>query len=314
MDELLLAMPVRLDVFVSLTEWWKGSRRERQARAVEKIQDGSVLVNGAKGSSPSMLVYPEEDDVRLDDRRVVRRVVGAVWAYHKPTKTISDMKVLSAAVRKFEGVDETDLPMPIGQLDVDTTGLMLFTDDGALSMLVNLPGNVTKTYLVECDARDDIDVTTKVATLQSLDDVLFVSLKRKEPLEEPRRPVDCIPKSRFVFEIAINVGTFHVVKRKFFAVGLAVRALCRVAVASLFLDVLFPPHGGTPGSSRRLDPSHVDALWDAVGGKAFLFQRKLTHLHDRSRATTDPRLLRYLREVEQHLLPSSSVSQRPPSV
>jgi hypothetical protein len=39
------------------------------------------------------------------------------------------------------------LPNPVGQLDKNTTGLMLFTREGEISNYLNLPGNVTKTYV-----------------------------------------------------------------------------------------------------------------------------------------------------------------------
>mmetsp|Transcript_25574 Transcript_25574/g.78661 ORF Transcript_25574/g.78661 Transcript_25574/m.78661 type:complete len:349 (+) Transcript_25574:58-1104(+) len=311
----LLGLPRRLDMFLRdemprRRDDVSSSRKERSALALELIVSGSALVNGSAVTNVDALVYPLEDKVEVLAGEVRTRVVvtprrSRVWALHKEKRTITDMgpgEKLRDAATKFEGVDAGDPPMPIGQLDIDTTGLLLFTDDGDLSMLINLPGNVPKMYYVQCDAREDLDIAKRLETLSHEDAVWDIRHIGKSKLDEPKRPVLCVPKCRFHLAITVGVGSFHIVKRLFFKIGLSVRQLRRDAVGPLSLADL--------GIERRaglfcsLTPRQVNLLWEAAGGRRRLLRFKLDRLYDRQLANaakgdsgSDPRLDCFLRDA-----------------
>ena len=135
----------------------------------------------------------------------------------------------------------------VGRLDRDTSGLLLFTDDGALLHRIISPrANVTKIYAAELanDLRGD-------------EGELFASGRmmlesETEPLEPARLEVLGPRRAR----LAITEGRYHQVRRMFAAVGNHVDALHRVSIGGLVLD-----EGLAPGAWRMLAPDEVAAIF-----------------------------------------------------
>ena len=119
---------MRLNHFLALAAG--GSRREADGW----IREGRVRINDAPPERIGVAVEPEKDRVTLDGSRVELPRELRYFAYHKPRgllvsrrgqggrRTIFD--VLGASVRGLHAV---------GRLDVESEGLILLTDDGALS-------------------------------------------------------------------------------------------------------------------------------------------------------------------------------------
>jgi len=135
----------------------------------------------------------------------------------------------------------------VGRLDRDTSGLLLFTDDGALLHRIISPrANVTKVYAAEL--ADD---------LRGDEGELFASGRmmlesETEPLEPARLEVLGPRRAR----LAITEGRYHQVRRMFAAVGNHVDALHRVSIGGLVLD-----EGLAPGAWRMLAPDEVAAIF-----------------------------------------------------
>ena len=135
----------------------------------------------------------------------------------------------------------------VGRLDRDTSGLLLFTDDGALLHRIISPrANVTKVYAAEL--ADD---------LRGDEGELFASGRmmlesETEPLEPARLEVLGPRRVR----LAITEGRYHQVRRMFAAVGNHVDALHRVSIGGLVLD-----EGLAPGAWRMLAPDEVAAIF-----------------------------------------------------
>ena len=135
----------------------------------------------------------------------------------------------------------------VGRLDRDTSGLLLFTDDGALLHRIISPrANVTKIYAAELanDLRGD-------------EGELFASGRmmlesETEPLEPARLEVLGPRRVR----LAITEGRYHQVRRMFAAVGNHVDALHRVSIGGLVLN-----EGLAPGAWRMLAPDEVAAIF-----------------------------------------------------
>lgn len=210
-----------------------------------------------------------------------------VMAWYKPRR----MRSGSAKMR--EAALKVGAPLGhVGQLDVDTTGLWLFTDDGDLNNQLRVRGRVPKTYRVTLRAHCNWSLSSeqKEALLTGFESVTLVG---QESLEEPLLPPGCVPKADFLFDVVIRSGQYHIVKRLFFhRVGMAVHSLKRTAIGPLTLDRLSLRE---PGDWATLSSKDVADLWRSAGGIEQLWDDKVCALRDRAaRHPDDHRLIAFL--------------------
>jgi 16S rRNA pseudouridine516 synthase len=115
----------------------------------------------------------------------------------------------------------------VGRLDVDTTGLVLITDDGQWSHRITSPKkNCQKTYRV--------DLANKIRsdTIERFKKGLLLKNELK-----PTLPAQLVIQSKQKVLLSIQEGRYHQVKRMFAAVGNHVEALHRVSIGTITLDV-----------------------------------------------------------------------------
>ena len=119
----------------------------------------------------------------------------------------------------------------IGRLDEDTTGVLLFTDDGALLHRLTSPKrHVAKVYEVGC--RHPVDASQVARLLEG------VSL-HDEP--EPARAAACESTGPHALRLTLTTGKYHQVKRMVAAVGNRVETLHRSAFGALTLPASLEP-------------------------------------------------------------------------
>lgn len=223
------------------------------------ITDGRVTVNGTVVTELGSRVDPCGDVVKVDGA-VVRLPEGfAYLMLNKPAGYVTTMDDPHAehTVAELVPVDRYPGLFPVGRLDADTTGLLLFTSDGELNQRLLHPSHhVEKTYLalvagtltraeagrlrrgIELDG-----VMTKPARLEQLEEERF---------RDPRR-LSRIVRGRWE-RLSISEGRTHQVKNMFKAVGHPVARLHRSAFGPLDLGDL------EEGCWRELTPAEVDAL------------------------------------------------------
>jgi len=113
-----------------------------------------------------------------------------------------------------------------GRLDVDTTGLVLITDDGQWSHRVTSPKqNCQKTYQVDLAENIDAEIIE-----------LFAKGLLLKNETKPTLPAKLVLQSKNKALLSIQEGRYHQVKRMFAAVGNHVEALHRVSIGSIILD------------------------------------------------------------------------------
>ena len=137
---------------------------------------------------------------------------------------------------------------PVGRLDLDTEGLLLITNDGALAHALLSPSrHVAKTYYAR--VQGVVDET----------DVNFFKNGVDIGEEKPARPADLVilDCKEDVSEITLTIteGKFHQVKRMFEAVGKQVLYLKRISMGPLVL-----PEDLAPGAYRKLTAEELAAL------------------------------------------------------
>lgn len=214
-------------------------------RAAEEIVRAQrVTVNGETVTDPARDVG-ERDRVAVDGTAVAPAAERAVYMVNKPrgvVSTASDpqrrrtvVSLVPSAVRLY----------PVGRLDIDTTGLILLTNDGELAHRLTHPRfEVPRTYRA-------------VVTRPPVRERALRALRNGVELEDgPTAParVRRLGDRGEILELTIHEGRKRQVKRMCEAVGHRVRSLERVAFGPLTLG------GLAPGAHRRLTDAEIDAL------------------------------------------------------
>ncbi|MHB9004567.1 MAG: pseudouridine synthase, partial [Coriobacteriia bacterium] len=135
---------------------------------------------------------------------------------------------------------------PVGRLDMDTTGLLLFTTDGELShRLLHPRYHVTKVYRVDVEGIPTDEELDRLRRGIELDD----GVTRPASVEPVRAFAD-----RAVMHMTISEGRKRQVKRMFSAIGHPVVALHREAFGPLSVGDL------VLGTTRELTDGEIEAL------------------------------------------------------
>ena len=196
------------------------------------ISEGRVMVNGTIASLGSS-VHPG-DTVLLDGKPVAPED-KVYYMLNKPagyTTTVSDPHAERTVMELME-----DVPMrifPVGRLDKDTEGLLLFTNDGELANKLMHPGHrVSKTYLVRVQGH------LSPAAVNRLEKGLDLNDGRTLPAKVDRLR---LMVGETEFEMTIWEGRNRQVRRMCLAVGHDVTFLKRLRVGTLTLGTLPSGH------------------------------------------------------------------------
>ena len=212
---------MRLDKY--LADMGLGTRSEIK----NKIKQGQVVLNGEMEKRPERKVNPVMDRVTVNGEEI-HYISYEYYMLNKPSGYVSATSdttyptVLDLIVDK----KRKDL-FPVGRLDLDTEGLLLITNDGALShQLLSPKKHVTKTYYAKIEGRvTKEDVVKFKEGLDIGEDALTLPAElviQKEEVSE--------------IEVTITEGKFHQIKRMFEAVGKKVLFLKRLSMGNLVLD------------------------------------------------------------------------------
>jgi len=213
------------------------------------IREGRVTLNGETVTDPARDVGPN-DTVAVDGKPVAHgHIERVVYALNKPSGVVSTARDPQGRPTVVTMVPQTERLYPVGRLDIDTTGLILLTNEGDLAHRLTHPSfEVEKTYRAVVGGPP-----VREPELQALRDGVELDDRRTAPARVRRVAADTI-------EITIHEGRKRQVKRMCEAVGHPVKQLERVAFGPLQL-------GGLPrGRWRRLSTAEVDALMDATSG------------------------------------------------
>lgn len=190
------------------------------------IGQGRVRVNGREIQNPDHWVDLERDKV-LFDGRPLRAARKRYLLLHKPTGYITTFKDTHGRPTVYHLLEDVDtFVAPVGRLDLDSSGLLLLTNDTALAeRLTNPDHKVPKTYLV------------KAATV--LSDEQLAQLRHGVELKDgPTRPAGVRRESANSLLITITEDRNRQVRRMLEAVGSAVVELTRTSIGKLRLGDL----------------------------------------------------------------------------
>jgi len=223
-----------------------GSRRSCEGL----IAEGRVAVNGAVVLEPGTRADPARDGITVDGRRI-RADNLVYYALNKPRGVISTTDA-AAEDAVLDLVPPQPRVFPVGRLDVDSEGLMVFTNDGELANRMTHPRyGLERVYRVEVKG---------AVTREALDKLRKgVHLAEGKTLPPGVQVLREAPEGG-TLEVTVREGLNREVRRMLAAVGLKVKRLARIRLGPLALGRL------RPGEFRELDPSELAELRAEVSG------------------------------------------------
>ena len=231
---------MRLNKF--LAEFGVCSRR----KADEIIAEGRVTVNRKTVSEMGFDVDEKKDVVYLDGKKIVPVTHYEYIMFNKPKGCVTTMSDDKGRKTVYDFIGREKRLVPVGRLDYDSEGLLLFTNDGELTHKLTHPSNeIPKTYVVKIEgeiSESDMATLRKGVTVNG---VKYSRCKVKFTGEE---------NGLSRLEVVIFEGKNREIRRMFEAVEKNVVFLKRVAIGDLRLG------GLSRGGFRELNEFEVDYL------------------------------------------------------
>lgn len=221
-------------------------------RAEEYIRNGLVFVNGKKAvlgdkaNDRDVIIFAGER-VRIDRRR--RKIYLMLNKPRGYVTTNSDELGRRTVMDLVRDVEER--VYPIGRLDRNSEGLLLFTNDGEFANMIMHPSkHISKTYRVTVPSSVTEDQLTALSAGVTLDDGAKTLPAHVE--------VEVNTAERSVMRITIFEGRNRQIRRMCEAVGLEVARLRRTSIGPVKMGML------KPGTYRELTKEEIRALRNAV--------------------------------------------------
>ena len=238
--------------------------------AEEMILAGRVAVNGKVIDSPALNVGPK-DRITVDGAPLAEAEPVRLWLYHKPLGLVTTERDEHGRPTVFENLPE-GMPrvMSVGRLDLNSEGLLLLTNDGALKRKLELPSTGwVRRYRVRVNG-----IPTDVA-LEPLRKGIVVDGERFQPMQVQ---VDRQQGANAWMTISIREGKNREIRRALSQIGLVVNRLIRVsygpfqlgdlprgAVEEIKARVLREQLGDRTDAPARLKPRARDLAKGATG-------------------------------------------------
>jgi pseudouridine synthase len=217
-------------------------------RADELIREGRVRVNGEPGELNT--VVGKRDVVDVDGERIEPQPLMYLLL-NKPEGVVTTASDPHGRRTVVDLVPAEPRVVPVGRLDLDTTGALLLTNDGDLAHRLAHPRyGVPKVYEADVEGSPSPDDLARLRDGIELDDGLTAPASARVVSRGTRL-------SRL--ELTLHEGRKHQVKRMCEAIGHPVRHLHRARYAELDLE------GLAPGEWRELNRAEVSAIRLGVG-------------------------------------------------
>ena len=210
------------------------------------IEDGLVTVNG-KVCKLGEDIDEFNDAVCVNGRRINRVKKFSYYVMNKPKGyvcTVSDEKGRKTVMDLLPpGVDRV---FPVGRLDYDSEGLLLFTNDGDLSnRLMHPSSEIPKTYLVKIEGSIPDEAIEKLKRGVVIDGVKTKKCNIKIVDET---------KAFTKFHVTVTEGRNREIRKMFLTVGKEVKFLKRIKIGDLGMGSL------NRGDVRKLTKEEVEYL------------------------------------------------------
>jgi 23S rRNA pseudouridine2605 synthase len=204
------------------------SRRE----AERMIELGQVTVNGKVITSPALNVTPK-DRITVAGQPVLEPDVARLWLYYKPDGLVTSTSDEKGRETVFDHLPP-ELPrvMSVGRLDLNSEGLLLLTNDGALKRRLELPSTGwLRKYRVRVKG-NPVD-----PDLEPLRKGITVEGERFQPMIVS---LDRVQGANAWLTVGLREGKNREIRRAMTAIGLTVNRLIRVSYGPFRLGDMEP--------------------------------------------------------------------------
>lgn len=213
----------------------------------EIIAAGRVTVNGVRAKVGDK-ADPEKDIILLDGEPVVHAKERNLYIMlHKPRGFITTMSDEMGRKCVSQLVEDVGARVfPVGRLDRDSEGLLLFTNDGEFANMMMHPSmHVSKTYRVTVREKVTEEQLTALASGIMIDGKKTLPADIKVLVQEP---------DRTVMQVILREGRNRQIRKMCEETGLTVIRLKRLSVGAVKLGML------QPGKWRELTKEEVASL------------------------------------------------------
>ena len=251
---------IRLDKF--LADSGIGTRSEVK----KQIKNQMVTVNGVPVKDGSMKISPDTDEILVSGEKISYSEYQYIM-FHKPAGCVTaHTDQLHKTVMDYLPATLHKKLSPVGRLDLDTEGLLLITNDGAMAHeLLSPKKHVDKIYLAYIEG-----TLPKDAKKQMQEGLIIEEGVKTLPAELViLDPPAGMKEGLTAVSLRIHEGKFHQVKRMFEVLGCKVVYLKRMTMGPLVLDPSLKP-----GEYRALKEEELKALERKIN------EKERTHILD----------------------------------
>ncbi|MCP4051343.1 MAG: rRNA pseudouridine synthase [bacterium] len=215
------------------------SRRE----IMSLLKEGRIKVNGNPVYSISKLIIINKDLVTVNSKKIIFRPEFYYYKFNKPKNVIStlaDPEGRRDLKYYMSGVPQNIFP--VGRLDRNTKGLILFTNDGEFANRVSHPGyHINKVYKVTLNKR---------IIRRDIERLLSGLILADGPVRFTN--VDIVSDVSVI--VTINEGRNRIVRRSFEQMNYEVKKLKRISIGDIQLQEL------KEGAFKRLTVNELRSL------------------------------------------------------
>jgi len=221
-------------------------------KAEDLIRDGRVTINNTVITVAGSKADPGKDIIKVDNKLIPKNPAKIYLLLNKPpgcVTTLSDPENRPTVADYITGISER--LYPVGRLDYDTEGLLVLTNDGEISQLLQHPSNnISRTYLVK------VKGFPEEAALKKLSKVFY---QDKHKADKIKLKLHRRVSQNTWYELTIWEGRNRQIKRMFEAIEHPVLRIMRIGLGPLKLDTNL-----LPGKYRHLGKQEVRILKDLV--------------------------------------------------